>query len=138
PASSRTPSLGDAFRDGLREAGWVDGQKLVIVYRTYADHPEGAPDLAAELVAELVALKPEVVTAAAAEAVLAFMRAPASMPIVMLCAPDRVGSGLIATYARPGSNITGTTRTTGISPGVNLLDLLHQLVPGLRRVKSTK
>jgi putative ABC transport system substrate-binding protein len=100
---------------------------VVIDYRAYGEHPERVPDLAAEL----VALKPDVVVAANPETVRAFMRSSDSLPIVMLGVTDPVGSGLIASYARPAGNITGTSKT---SLAVKLLDLLQQLMPGLARV----
>jgi putative ABC transport system substrate-binding protein len=62
------------------------------------------------------------------------LRASESIPIVMLAVADPVRSGPIASYARPGGNVTGTSRSTGTSLGVKLLDLLRQLVPGLARV----
>jgi putative tryptophan/tyrosine transport system substrate-binding protein len=66
--------------------------------------------------------------------VQAFMRVSDSIPIVMTAVPDPVGTGLIASYARPGGRVTGTSRTTEISQSVKLLDLLRQLLPGLSRV----
>jgi putative ABC transport system substrate-binding protein len=117
-----------AMRDGLRDAGWVDGQNLVIEERTFGgDHFERIPDLAAEL----VALKPDVLLAGATIVAQAFVRATDSIPIVVAGVSDPVGSGLIASYARPGANVTGTSRTGATA---KLLDLLRQLVPGLARV----
>jgi putative ABC transport system substrate-binding protein len=125
-----TAYLVDATRDGLRESGWVEGENLHIEYRWYGDQPDHIPDLAAEL----VALKPDVLIATATPAVLAFTRLSTSIPIVMAVTSDPVASGLIASYARPGGNVTGTTRTAAISLGVKLLDLLRQLAPDIARV----
>jgi putative ABC transport system substrate-binding protein len=125
-----TTYLIDAFRDGLREAGWVDGQNLIIEDRWYGDHSDRIPDLADEL----VALKPDVLTTSTPPAVLAFMRASESIPIVMLVVSDPVDGGLIASYARPGGNVTGIARNAAISLGVKLFDLVQQLVPGLMQV----
>src|SRR5206468_7076762 len=86
-----------AFRDGLRDAGWIDGQNVVIDERAYADQPERLPDLAAEL----VSLKPDVLVTGAAEPALALLRSSESIPIVLLAVTDPVGNALIASYARP-------------------------------------
>jgi putative ABC transport system substrate-binding protein len=119
----------DAFRAGLRDAGWVEGQNLVIDERHYEDHPERMSDLAAEL----VALKPDVLVGTQVPS-LAFMRVTDSIPIVFGGIADPVGLGLIASYARPGGNVTGTSRTAGSTLTRKLLDVLRQLVPGLARV----
>jgi putative ABC transport system substrate-binding protein len=120
----------DAFRGALRDVGWVEGQNLTIDHRTFEDHPERIPDLAAEL----VALKPDVLVTGSAETALAFQRASASIPVVFCAAIVTDGNGVIASYARPGTNVTGTTRTAGVSLGPKLIDLLRQLQPSLARV----
>jgi putative ABC transport system substrate-binding protein len=125
--SEENAYLSAAWRDGLRDAGWIEGHNLVFEERTYRDHPERIPDLAAEL----VALQPDVLTAGATDVALALKRATHSIPIVFAALADAVANGLIASYARPGGNVTGTSRD-GIGP--KLLDLLRQLVPGLERV----
>jgi putative ABC transport system substrate-binding protein len=122
-------SQADAFRAGLRDAGWVEGQNLVIGERHYGDHPERMPELAAEM----VAMKPDVLAGSQVPSV-AFMRATDSIPIVFAAVPDPVGLGLVTSYARPGGNVTGTSRTAGSTLTRKLLDLLRQLVPGLARV----
>lgn len=119
-----------AWRDGLREAGWAEGQNLVFEERTYRDHPERIPDLAAEL----VALKPDVLLAGSTDVVQALTRATDSIPIVFAAINDPVGIGLVASFARPGGNVTGTSRTGVGSLGPKLLDLLRQLLPELARV----
>jgi putative ABC transport system substrate-binding protein len=91
----------DAFRAGLRDAGWLEGQNLVIDERHYEDHPEHMSDLTAEL----LALKPDVLTGGLVPTV-AFKQATHSIPIVMQGVADPVGLGLIASYARPGGNVT--------------------------------
>jgi putative ABC transport system substrate-binding protein len=120
----------DRFREGLRDAGWVEGQNLVIEYRWYEDHPERVPDLAAELITS----KPDVVTATVVPTALALLRATDSIPIVLLGVSDPVAAGLISSYARPGGNVTGTSRTAGRPLGPKLLELLGQIVPRLARV----
>jgi putative ABC transport system substrate-binding protein len=118
-----------AFRAGLRDAGWIEGQNLVIDERHYEDRPERMPDLASEL----VALNPDVLVGSQLPS-QAFMRATDSIPIVFGAVADPVGLGLVASYARPGGNVTGTSRTAGSTLTRKLLDLLRQLVPGLARV----
>jgi putative ABC transport system substrate-binding protein len=130
PNNPGTREQFDAFREGLRDAGWIEGQNLVIETRFYEDHPERMPDLATEL----VALKPDVLVAGINPSVLALKRATESIPIVFLAMPDPVTSGIIASYARSGGNITGTTRTGGVPLGPKQLDLLSQVVLGLLRV----
>jgi putative ABC transport system substrate-binding protein len=127
-ATATTGNVG--LRDGLRDAGWVEGQNLVIEDNLFEDHPERIQDLAAELVAS----KPDVLIGGNTEIVTALKRATDSIPIVFLAISDPVGSGLIASYARPGGNVTGTSRTAGSTLGPKLLELLRQLVPGLARV----
>ena len=119
----------DAFRAGLWDAGWVEGQNVVIDERHYGDHPERMPDLAAEL----LALQPDVLVGTQVPS-LAFMHATHSIPIVFGGVADPVGLGLIASYARPGGNVTGTSRTAGGTLTRKLLEFLRQLVPGLARV----
>jgi putative ABC transport system substrate-binding protein len=102
----------------------------VIEERTFGDHPERIPALAAEL----VAAKPDALLTGTDEVVLAFMRASATVPIVFAGATDPIGAGMIASYAHPGGKVTGTTRTPGSSLHPKLLDLLRQLIPGLERV----
>jgi putative ABC transport system substrate-binding protein len=128
--SELTAFLFAAVRDGLRDSGWVEGQNLVIEERTYGDQPERILALAAELVAS----KLEVIVAGSTDVVQALMHATGSIPIVFAGATDPVGSGVIATFARPGGNVTGTSRTGPVSLGPKLLDLLRQFVPGLARV----
>jgi putative ABC transport system substrate-binding protein len=118
-----------AFRAGLQDAGWIEGQNLVIDERHYADHPELMPDLAIEL----VALKPDVLVGGLVPTPT-FMRATDSIPIVFGGVADPVGIGLVASFARPGGNVTGTSRTTGGTLTRKKLDLLRQLLPGLARV----
>jgi putative ABC transport system substrate-binding protein len=127
--SELTADLTAAYVAGLRDAGWIEGQNLVIEFRTYGDHLENIPDMAAEL----VALKPDVLLAGSTDVAQAFMRATNSIPIVFAGANDPVSSGIAASYARPGGNVTGTARTAG-SLGPKHLDLLRQVVPGLARV----
>ncbi len=118
-----------AFRQGLRELGWIEGQNVTIEYR-YAN---GKNDRLLELAAELVRLKVDViVTSIQTDASIA-KRATTSIPIVMASAGDPVAGGLVASLARPGGNITGLTQMAPELAGKRL-DLLRQIVPNLSRV----
>jgi putative ABC transport system substrate-binding protein len=92
-----------AFRDGLRELGYVEGRNLVIDPRYAAGQIERLPALAAEL----VRLKVDVIVAAPAGSAPAAKAATSTTPIVFIAEPDPVGIGLVASLARPGGNVTG-------------------------------
>jgi putative ABC transport system substrate-binding protein len=117
------------FREGLRELGYVDGQNVVIEYRW----AEGKYERFPALIAELVARKVEVIVTAGTPAALAVQRAAPTIPLVMVAVGDPVGSGLVATLARPGGNATGLT---SIAPDLEgkRLELLREVVPKLSRV----
>ena len=95
----------DAFRQGLRERGWVEGQNIVIEYRGADGKIERFPALAAEL----VGLRPDVIVAVPTPAGRAAQRATSTIPVVVAVMGDPVGDGLVASLARPGGNITGLT-----------------------------
>ncbi len=118
-----------AFLEGLREYGYVDGSNLTIEYRS----AEGDPDMLPYLAAELVERKVDLIVCVGGLPALAAKQATRSIPIVMLFSPDPVGSGLVASLARPGGNITGLSH---IAPelGAKRLELLKEAVPGIRRV----
>jgi len=129
PAAS--PHLLEAFRQGLRDLGYVEGRNLVIEYRAAKGKFERFPTL----VAELVALKVDVIFAAAGTpAVLAAKQATKTIPIVFAAiAGDAVTDGLVTSLARPGGNVTGLS---SLSPELfgKRLELLKQAVPGVSRV----
>src|SRR5215471_3977577 len=102
------PHLPEAFRQGLRDLGYVEGQNLVIEYRDAEGKLERLPALAAEL----VALKVGVILAAGEPHALAAKQANGSLPIVFVFAPDPVASGLVTSLARPGGNVTGLSALT--------------------------
>src|SRR5262245_31926097 len=104
PASN--PHLIEAFRQGLRELGWVEGQNITIDTR----FAEGRSDRLSDLAAELVRLKVDIIVGTSTQAHLAARNATKTIPIVMANASDPVGLGLIANLARPGVNITGMSR----------------------------
>ena len=93
----------DAFRQGLRDLGYVEGKNITIEYRYAEGKRERLPDLAAEL----VRLKVDVIVTAAGSAILAAKKASPTMPIVFTAAADPVGDGYVSSLARPGGNITG-------------------------------
>src|SRR5690349_23800206 len=103
---SDRPFLLDAFRQRLRELGWVEGQNIVIDYRYAEDRVDRLPDLAAELVGLKVDL---IIASAGTQVATAAKNATETIPIVMIYVRDPVGNGLIASLARPGGNVTGTS-----------------------------
>jgi putative ABC transport system substrate-binding protein len=131
----RTPSdtspLLDAFRQGLRELGWVEGQNIVIDYR----YAEGRFDRLPELAAELVRLKVDIIVAAGGTPTAAAAKnATGTIPIVMIAVRDPVGTGLIASLARPGGNVTGLSDSAGLEIFGKQLEQLKEAVPKVRRV----
>jgi putative ABC transport system substrate-binding protein len=114
---------------GLRELGWIEGQNLAIEYRWAASREDQLPALAAEL----VRLKVDVIVTSSPPAAQAAKRATTTIPIVATFVADPVGSGLVASLARPGGNITGlTTLATGLV--AKRLELLKAVVSGSTRV----
>jgi len=130
PPSDTSPRQ-NAFRQGLRELGWVEGQNIVIEYR----FSEGRLDRLPELAAELVRLKVDIIVAVATQGVTAAKNATETIPIVMISGgADPVGLGLIASLARPGGNVTGLSFSVGPEIIGKGLELLKETVPKVRRV----
>jgi putative ABC transport system substrate-binding protein len=125
-----TPRTVEAFRQGLREFGWIEGRNIVIDYRFAEGRLDRLPDLAAEL----VRLKVEVIVAGPTPAAVAARKATATIPIVMWGVGDPVGLGLIANLARPGGNVTGVSFSVGAGTVGKGLELLKEIVPKVRRV----
>ena len=124
------PSVRDeAFVQGLRDLGWVNGQNITIEYRWAANKTESL----AALADELVGLKVDLIVAPATPAVNAAKNATKTIPIVMIAVADAVGSGFVASLAQPGGNITGSTN---ILPELaeKRLGLLREVLPKLSRV----
>jgi putative ABC transport system substrate-binding protein len=119
----------EAFRQGLRELGYVEGKTIVIEWR----HLEGKIDRLPALAAELVRLKVEVIVTAGSTATRAAKEATVTIPIVMTQVGDPVGSGFVASLARPGGNITGLSTLAPELSGKRL-ELLKEIVPRLARV----
>src|SRR5437867_5168783 len=103
PAEAASPHLREAFRQGLRDLGYVEGRNLVIEYRDTEGKLERLPALAAEL----VALKVDVILAGSTPQALAAKQATRTVPIVFTGALDPVTDGLVTSLARPGGNVTG-------------------------------
>ena len=119
----------EAFRQGLRELGYVEGKTVVIDWR-FAD---GKVDRLSELAAELVRRKADVIVTAGPTSTRAARRATAAIPIVMSFDSDPVGSGFVASLARPGGNTTGLS---ALSPEISgkQLEILKEIIPTLSRV----
>jgi len=128
PAAIPAP-VTEAFLQGLRDLGYVEGRNVVIEYRSAEGKFERFPALAAEL----VALKVDVIVAPAALHVLAAKQATKTIPIVFIGVSDPVTSGLVTSLARPGGNVTGLSALAPELVG-KCLELLTQAVPGVSRV----
>ena len=128
--STSAPHLLEAFRQGLRERGWVEGQNIVIDYRFAEGRLDRLPDLAAEL----VRLKVDIIVATPTPSAAAAKNATGTIPIVMIGAGDPVGQGLIASLARPGGNVTGLSYGVGQEIFGKQLALLKEAVPKVGRV----
>ena len=124
------PPLLNAFRLGLRELGWIEGQNIVIDYRFAEGRLDRLPDLAAEL----VQLKVDVIVSLGTQGVTAAKNATKTIPIVMIGVRDPVGIGLIASLARPGGNVTGVSGSAGLAIVTKQLELLKDTSPNIRRV----
>src|SRR5262245_42329826 len=121
---SSTLAYYEAFRRGLRELGWVEGQNIAGDYRCAAGRLDRLPDLAAEL----VGLKVDLIVASPSPAVVAAANATKAIPIVMINVGDPVGLGLIANLAHPGGNLTGMSFSVGMETFGKGLELLKETV----------
>jgi putative ABC transport system substrate-binding protein len=119
----------EAFRQELSKLGWIEGKNITIEYRFAEQKNERLPQLAADL----VRLKVDLIVVTTAPVVLAAKKATTTIPIVMTTSVDPVGSGLVASLARPGGNVTGLS---GLAPELNTkrLEILKDAVPKLARV----
>jgi putative tryptophan/tyrosine transport system substrate-binding protein len=119
----------EALRQGLRELGYVDGKNIVIEWR----YAEGKVDRLPSLAAELVRLKVDVIITAASPPTRAAKELTRTIPIVMAFDDDPVGSGFVASLARPGGNVTGLS-SLALEIGGKQLELLKEIIPRLSRV----
>lgn len=129
-SATATSRFVGAFRQGLREHGWVEGQNIVVDWR-FAD---GRFDRLPDLVAELVGLKVEAIVTAPTPAAVAAKKVTSMIPIVMVNVSDPVALGLVASLARPGGNATGVSYSVGVETFGKALELLKESVPHVRRV----
>ena len=123
------PRLREAFHQGQRDLGYVEGRNLVIEIRSAEGKFQRLPALAAEL----VALKVDVIVVGGTPAALAAKQATTILPIVVSAASDLVASGLVTSLTRPGGNVTGLSMLSSDLVG-KCLELLKQAVPGVSRV----
>ena len=128
PPIEPSPAL-EAFRQGLRDLGYVEGQNLVIEDR----HAEGNQERLRDLAAELVRLKVDVIVAGGGSGIRAAQRATQTIPIVMAVTGDAVRDGFVASLAHPGGNTTGMSWLAAELPGKRL-ELLKETVPQSTRV----
>ena len=118
-----------AFVQRLRELGWIEGRTVAIEYRW----AEGRSERFTEFAAEFVRLKVDVILTHNTPPVLAAKQVTSVIPIVFATAADPVGTGVVASLARPGSNVTGLSSQTNDTAGKRI-ELLREVVPGLRRL----
>jgi putative tryptophan/tyrosine transport system substrate-binding protein len=116
-----------ALMQRLSELGWIEGRNLAIEYRW----AEGRPERSAEIAAELVRRKVDVVVTAGTPTTVAVKRVTSVIPIVFVGSADPVGAGLVASLARPGGNVTGLPNQAA-ELASKRLELLREVVPGLR------
>jgi putative ABC transport system substrate-binding protein len=132
PGGARTTAVRgqlEAFRQGLKEYGWVEGQNIIVEYR----FAEGKEDALPAIAAELARLRLDVIVAESTPAIQAAKTVTQTVPIVMATSSDPVGTGLVANLNRPGGNITGLSLQAPELSGKRL-QLLTEIVPGLARV----
>jgi ABC-type uncharacterized transport system substrate-binding protein len=125
PASAQV----SAFVQRLRELGWVEGRNIVVEHR----QAQGRAELASEFLMEFVLRKVDVIVTTGNAYALLAKRATSVIPIVFTGAGDPIGSGLVESLVRPGGNITGSS-TQLTETAAKRIDLLHKIVPGLRRL----
>ncbi|HXZ44815.1 MAG TPA: ABC transporter substrate-binding protein, partial [archaeon] len=129
PRSTAQARTWEAFAEGLRERGYIEGQNLVIERRYTEGRSERAPSLAAEL----VSLKPDLIIAYGTTQVRAVQQTSSAIPIVMCGVIEPVRRGLVASLAHPGGNVTGLTETVGVEIVGKHIQLLKEVVPTVSR-----
>ena len=126
----QVPALEHAMRDGLRARGYVEGRNLQIEYR----YTQGQFDRLPSLVAELVALRPEIIVATAPQTAVAVHATAPTIPLVFLTVADPVGLGLVPNLAHPGGNVTGVATMVPEDFDAKMLQLLKTVVPTASRI----
>jgi putative ABC transport system substrate-binding protein len=117
----------DAFRQGLRELGYIEGQNIAIEYR----YAEGNLDRYPDFVAEMLRLNVDVILSGTQQGIHAAQKATKTIPIVFVATGDPVGSGFVTSLAQPGGNITGTTSAISSEITRKQVELLKEAVPQL-------
>jgi putative ABC transport system substrate-binding protein len=132
PGGAADPSgeIRQAFREGLRDLGWIEGQNILVEER-YAN---GQYDRLPALAAELVKLNVHVIVATSTPEIRAARQATSTIPIVMVIGADPVAEGFIENVRRPGGNITGTAFAPDPAIAEKYIEFLREMVPGLRRI----
>ena len=128
-SAASAASFGEELKHGLRELGYVEGKSFILERR----YGEGKADRLTELAAELVRIKVDVIVASTDASILAVKQETETIPIVMAASTDPVGTGFVASLARPGGNVTGLSMMSPELSGKRL-ELLSEVVPGISRV----
>ena len=129
PPTPQRRATWDAFLQGLRERGWIEGQNLIIEQRNAG----GRPELFPELIAAVLQIPVDALVVGDSQGAWAAKRATSTTPIILANVADAVGQGLVASLARPGGNITGISNLIEVTAGKRL-QLLKEIVPTLGRV----
>jgi ABC-type uncharacterized transport system substrate-binding protein len=129
PTGDNPDPLGDAFRQGLRELGYIEGKTIVIEQRYAA----GKIDIIPSLLAELIKSKVDLLVVASSPVIRATKQATTTIPVIMIAQVDPVAAGWIDSLARPGGNLTGLTRLTR-DLSAKRLEVLKEAMPGILRV----
>ena len=124
-----SPESAEAFRQSLREFGWIEGRNFVLVFR----HGDGQADQLAQRAAELVKMNVDVIVATVPAALTPARNATSTIPIVMVYGPDPAAAGVVSSLARPGGNVTGLT-SLSVDLAVKQLELLKAIIPQVSRV----
>lgn len=118
-----------AFREGLKDVGYIEGKNIIIEYR----HPKDTPEQIPEIAAELVRSKVDIIVTVDTSAIRAAKQATKAIPIVLITNQDPIAAGFVDNLARPGGNVTGITRLTRELSGKRL-EVLREVVPSVSRV----
>jgi putative tryptophan/tyrosine transport system substrate-binding protein len=129
PPASAVATRTDAFRQGLRDLGYVEGKNIVVEWR----FGDGKPERVSEIVAEFVRLNVDVIVTGGSFATAAAKKATATIPVVMAQDGDPVGNGFVASLARPGGNVTGLSTLAPQLSGKQL-EILKESIPKISRV----
>ena len=127
---SDTGGVAEAFRDGLRDLGYIEGRNITIEYRFAEGRLDRYPDLASEL----VRLQVDVILAPSTAAAQAARKATTKIPVVLVTAANPIGDGLIKSFSRPGGNVTGLSMSVEQEIVGKYLELLKEAVPTISRV----